>query len=169
MKTTTLLLWAFFVIAINTSCKKQVVEQASDHFLTTMTTDIRVGIRMTLETEYNNSNGNIVIDDDSIVVKRAGLYHLEGQLNLHCLVENPAAPGQFRLYLVVNPDGYGYPLCNVMTPITSSLNAVGHGGFSTDVYLRANARIKVGKRLTNINTAAVNTVDGYFSGYRKSN
>lgn len=169
MKTTTLLLNAIFVIAINSSCKKQVVEQSSDHFFANMTTDISINARMTLETEYNNSNGNIVIDHDSIVVKRAGLYHFEGRLDIRCFVENPAAPGQFKLTLGVFPDGFTYYLCNVLTTITSSTNAIGQDGFSTDVYLRANTRVQVHRFLYNINRMAGATINGHFSGYRKSN
>jgi hypothetical protein len=151
-----------------TSCRKQVAEQASHHFMASMTAEI-TGIRMTLETDYNHGNGDIVIGGDSIFVKRAGLYHLYGKLDLRCLVINPDVPGQFKIYIALVPGGLGYTLCNVLTTITGSTNATGEGNFSIDLYLEANTKIIVGKRLTNINTSAVHTIDGYFGGYRKSN
>jgi hypothetical protein len=71
MKTTTLLLSAFLVIATNNSCKKQVVQQATDHFMLSVTAlmsdnDVR------LDVDYNNSGQNIIVID-TILIKRAGL------------------------------------------------------------------------------------------------
>lgn len=166
MKTTILLLSAFLVIATNNSCRKQVVQQATDHFMLSVTAlmsnnDVR------LDVDYNNSGQNIIVID-TILVKRAGLYHFEGKLFVQGTVINAAAAGFCKMTFTVFPDIKTYDLFTVFTtPIGGSASA-GEANYSMDIYLQANSRIKLRKRIQNLVTTS-GEIYGHFGGYRKSN
>lgn len=166
MKTITLLLCTILTIAINISCKKQVVEQASDHFMVEVFA-LMSGNDVRLSVDYNNSGQNIIIDD-SIVIKRAGLYHFEGKLFVQGTIINTAASGFCKMTFSIQPAGNIYDLCTVITTPIGGPSSAGEANYFMDIYLQANSRLHFRKRVQNLVTTS-GEIYGHFSGYRKSN
>lgn len=166
MKSSTGTLILCFLLWICSSCKKETIETASDHFSSWFEI-LPTGTPIPLKTYYNNSPQNITIDTDSIVIKREGLYHFEGALYILATRLNPGYPVQYQMWMEVKQPLQEYKLSWGATTINSSRSDVGGSTFSIDVHLEANSTIKLKKFFQNALTGPDESlINGNFSGYR---
>ena len=160
------ILLLLYVSSLLASCKKEKIERDSHHFMTT--SSIKTNEFIKLNVEYNTNEKEIIIAGDSIIFRKEGIYHFDG--SIYAYVERIVAsrPVVYEMYIIVPHLGTGYRLtAGVTAPFTGNTD-VGFSEFSFELYLKANAVIKVGKAFTN---AAVTSplIFAQFSGYRKGN
>jgi hypothetical protein len=155
-----------FIFCLFLACKKETVEVSSGHFMTWFEI-LPAGLSVPLKTHYNNSTGNVTIDADSIIIKRAGHYRFEGALYIVAPRSNAAYPIHYEMWMEVKQPLQVYKLSWGATTNDGARNDIGGSSFTKDIYLETNSIIKLQKFFQNAVPGEGNSlINGNFGGYR---
>jgi hypothetical protein len=149
-----------FAIPFFTGCKKEIVDDTGINYFMIYLTNSSVGPVKITSTRYNANPQNIVVNEDSIVFKQAGLYHFEGYISVSGAIRiSAASPVTYELTMFLKGRAYGM----VLSP-TTTVGGADHGAsnFSIDIPVQANDGIRFMRGL--YNTAGGNFITR-FSGY----
>jgi hypothetical protein len=159
-----LILAILFLSILNGSCKKEMIERDSNHFMTSFPIKTNEDIRMIVE--YNNNVQQVTIAGDSIIFKREGLYHFQGNIYLFVERIDAAKPVLYNVHLTVPDLGQVFRLGAGITKPYSDIFDVDFCEFTFEIYLKANSVVELSQSISN---AAVTSplIYGHFGGYRK--
>lgn len=163
-----LVIVACIILSSITACKKETVREVStsDYFMTN-TTGSRTKLYLELFPTYNVNPQNIIIDKDSIVIKKAGLYHFEGTHHFWLSRQNVSFPVYYDLSLEIHPSFDFYTLGSGTTQKQNDMRDVAGFSFALDIYMNDNTAIRLPQ--TYDNALAGGSIYGTFGGYRKGN
>lgn len=148
------------------ACKKETIRESttSDWFMTN-TTGFLTKVYLDLFPTYNINPQNIIINKDSIVIKKAGLYHFEGTHHFSLFRQNPAFPVYYDLSLEIRPAINYYTVgSGAAEKRDNARDAVGLT-FALDVYITENTTIRLINFYENVSIGG--SIFGTFGGYRK--
>lgn len=143
-----------FAAVFFTHCKKQtfINDTGTNYFMVALQGAPGGGDRITA-TRYNENPQNVIIGEDSIIFKQAGLYHFEGNILLQCTRTNAAHPVGFGVLIHVNEKYYTVTQGNTERFGTTSDEGGSH--FSIDVPVAANGGVSLHKYVYNSTSGLV--------------
>lgn len=143
------------------ACKKETVvsETGNNYFMiylnTSSTSTNTIG-----STRYNENPNNIIITDDSILIKQGGLYHFEGNLYLSCVRDNATYPVSYDFAIRVAERTY--TVAQGSTNRMSATTDIGGTNFSIDIPIEDNGGVRFIRNIYNASSGVVTT---RFVGY----
>jgi hypothetical protein len=155
-------LFAFFFFAalFLMSCKKEIINDAGNNYFMIYLSNNSTGRLYISSTRYNESPQNIIVNEDSILIKQGGLYHFEGFISVGNATRNsPANPVYYELGMYLK--ARFYTLAQGFTNTVGVVDA-GASHFSIDIPVDDNDGIHFVRTLQNSLGANVIT---RFSGY----
>lgn len=136
-----------FAAVFFTHCKKQtfINDTGTNYFMVAIQGTTSGGEKISA-TRYNENPQNVIIGEDSIIFKQAGLYHFEGNIYIDCLRINPSLAVNYALLIHVK-DRY-FPVAHGFTDRVGGTDAAS-SSFSIDVPVEANGGVYLRRSVDN--------------------
>jgi hypothetical protein len=167
MKYAVLVAW-LSILLYATACKKEkeIIRESSSDWFMTNTTGLRGKLYLELGATYNINPQNIIIGKDSVVIKKAGLYHFEGTHHFWLSRQDTLNPVFYDLTLEIQPGDLYYTVATGATQKLNNTRDIAGFTYALDLYMTENSTVKVAQFYNNA-TSSGGSIYGTFGGYKK--